>query len=606
MNLQTLYSAHVDDLSAVIASLRRRNRGFVTGEIVTFLLFVGFLVLYTVVDWGWPLLALSALSMVLYAVIRNADVKNGARIESRERLRTAYEQEVKALDGDFTAFGSGQQYVDAHHPFSYDLDIFGPDSLFQRMNRTVTSGGSDRLAHLLMADRPHGSLAKLAAYRQAVGELVEENRLDWRMRFIAMGVERQVDSALIRKAVGEVSRKKVSAALASPLLLGVVILLIAGFVASVGLAVAGRVSGLLPLWWAMLQFFVALFLCHRPLHDIYSAVDQLHGQLSPYVKSIQLFTETDYRAPYLTAMSNLLGEAEPSFLRMERLLKSIERRSNELWMFLSNAMGLHDFFLVRQFLEWQRTYVDRMGQWIDAVSDADALVSMATFGYNHPEACEPEVVESQSVVYEARRICHPFLGAEAVKNDFDILDRNYYIITGANMAGKSTFLRTIGVNYVMAMAGLPVFADSMRVSMFHLFTSMRTADDLTHGISYFNAELLRLQQLIGSLAPASPVQDGTQEAPSLIILDEILKGTNSLDKLNGSRLFLEYISHRHVSGVIATHDLELSKMADEHPDRFHNYCFEIELGTDVTYSYLITPGVARNQNATFLLKKIIG
>ena len=605
MDLHAIYSAHVDDLSAVIASLRRYNRGFVTGEIVTFLLFVGFLVLYTVVDWGWPLLVLSAMSMVIYAVIRNADVKNGTRIESQERLRTAYQQEEKALDGDFTAFGNGQQYVDAHHPFSYDLDIFGPDSLFQRMNRTVTSGGSDRLAHLLMDDRPHGRLEKLAAYRQAVNELAEENRLDWRMRFIAMGVEQQVDSALIRRAVSEVSRKRVPGALASPLLLGVVILLIAGFVTSVALAAAGKVSGLLPLWWAVLQFFVALFLCHRPLHDIYSAVDQLHGQLSPYVKGIQLLTETDYCAPYLTAMSDLLSESEPSFLCMERLLKSIERRNNELWMFFSNAMGLHDFFLVRQFLQWQRTYVDRMEQWIDAVSDADAMVSMATFGYNHPETCEPEVVEGQGVVYEAHRIFHPFLNAEAVKNDFAILDHNYYIITGANMAGKSTFLRTIGVNYVMAMAGLPVFADSMRVSMFRLFTSMRTADDLTHGISYFNAELLRLQQLIESLAPACPVQGSTQEAASLIILDEILKGTNSLDKLNGSRLFLEYIAHRNVAGVIATHDLELSKMADEHPDRFHNYCFEIELGTDVTYSYLITPGVARNQNATFLLKKII-
>ena len=165
------------------------------------------------------------------------------------------------------------------------------------------------------------------------------------------------------------------------------------------------------------------------------------------------------------------------------------------------------------------------------------------------------------------------------------------------MAGKSTFLRSLGVNYILAMAGMPVFADSLRTSRFQLFSSMRTTDDLTHGISYFNAELLRLEQLL-KYCESSKMR-------TLIILDEILKGTNSLDKLNGSRMFLEAISRQRVSGVIATHDLELSKMEQEHPDRFHNYCFEIDLGTDVTYTYKIQRGVARNQNATFLLNKIL-
>jgi DNA mismatch repair ATPase MutS len=132
--------------------------------------------------------------------------------------------------------------------------------------------------------------------------------------------------------------------------------------------------------------------------------------------------------------------------------------------------------------------------------------------------------------------------------------------------------------------------------VFSLFSSMRTTDDLTQGISYFNAELLRLQQLL---------EHCRQQKRTLIILDEILKGTNSLDKLNGSRLFLESIKSLPVTGIIATHDLELSKMADAYPDRFHNYCFEIALSDHVTYTYKITPGVARNQNATFLLKNIV-
>ena len=270
----------------------------------------------------------------------------------------------------------------------------------------------------------------------------------------------------------------------------------------------------------------------------------------------------------------------------------------------------------------------KMEEWMDIVSEMDAIVSMADFRYNHPEAADAEIVDAseeavlanvastslgQPVVFEAKNLYHPFLGAKAVKNDFSIKDGNYYIITGANMAGKSTFLRSLGVNYILAMAGLPVFADSLRVSRFRLFSSMRTSDDLTHGISYFNAELIRLEQLMQFCQKSS--------LRTLIILDEILKGTNSVDKLNGSRLFLESISRLPVSGIIATHDLELSKMEQSSDagdgnraedgnqtlaGRFHNYCFEIELGTDVTYTYKIQPGVARNQNATFLLNQLIG
>ena len=164
------------------------------------------------------------------------------------------------------------------------------------------------------------------------------------------------------------------------------------------------------------------------------------------------------------------------------------------------------------------------------------------------------------------------------------------------MAGKSTFLRSIGINYVMALCGMPVFAEKLRVSLYNLFSSMRTSDDLAHGISYFNAELLRLRQLL----------DNVKAAPrTLIILDEILKGTNSLDKLNGSRMFLEAIAKLPVSGIIATHDLELSKLADEYPSRFHNFCFEIKLSQNIIYSYKISPGTAKNQNATYLLKGIL-
>ena len=284
------------------------------------------------------------------------------------------------------------------------------------------------------------------------------------------------------------------------------------------------------------------------------------------------------------------------FEELKHILDSLDRRGNLLGLVLFDTFFLSDFFLIRRFLRWRKHDLTAIDEWIGQVSVMDALVSMATFRYNEPAAAQAELVDSKELVYDASQIWHPFLGDKAVCNDFSIKHLHYYIVTGANMAGKSTFLRALGVNYVLALNGMPVFARGLRVSLYSLFTSMRTTDNLSRGISYFNAELLRLRQLI---------EECRRQGNTLIILDEILKGTNSLDKLNGSRLFLEEISKMAVTGVVATHDLGLSTLEDEHPDRFHNYCFEISLSDKITYTYKITAGVARNQNATYLLKGIL-
>ncbi len=278
---------------------------------------------------------------------------------------------------------------------------------------------------------------------------------------------------------------------------------------------------------------------------------------------------------------------------MEQLIDGLDKRSNILGLLTMDTFALSDFFLVRKFIRWQTEDADKVNDWIDRIIAMDQQITIATFLFNHPDTCWAELTDDNNVTLEAHELYHPFLGQKAVRNDFCIANRNFYIITGANMAGKSTFLRAVGVNYILARLNMPVFATSMRASRVSLFSSMRTTDDLAHGISYFNAELLRLKQLIISCK---------QNNHTLIILDEILKGTNSIDKLNGSRLFLEYISDLPVTGIVATHDLELSKLTGV---QYHNYCFEIELGSDVTYSYKITPGVAENQNATFLLQKIL-
>ena len=586
MNLSIFYTEKERHLAGEIAQLKQKSRLFVAGQIVFFLLFLAFLVLYTLVSWGALPLVLSAISLLLYALVRLMDVKNDAQVHRFSSLRNVYLHEHSYLKGDFSCFDDGERYVDAHHPFTFDLDVFGPESLFQRINRTVTTGGSDWLAAQL------SSVANRSARADAVDELASME--PWRATFMALGADGRIDSALIRRALQEIKSLQIPTFAARRWTFVLAWLLIVGLFAAVVASVAGLVSAQLPLWWGILHFFGVFFVCSGACRVISKAVDKLHEQLQVYVELIRQVSETTaFTTPQNAAIVDVLQGARQSFDQLNDILNGLDRRGNILGLFLMDALFLSDYFLVRRFLRWQRQYLGQVPVWIDAISEMDGLVSMATFRYNEPQAGRAEVVASEEMVYEAVGLYHPFLGAKAVRNDFTLQHRHYYIITGANMAGKSTFLRALGINYILAMNGMPVFATSLRVSAYSLFSSMRTTDDLAHGISYFNAELLRLKQLL------TACQYNSQ---TLIILDEILKGTNSADKLNGSRLFLQAVSALPVTGVIATHDLELSKMEGE---RFHNYCFEIALGQDVTYSYKITPGIARNQNATFLLREIL-
>ena len=622
------YEQRLHRLADQIAVRRRRNRLYVAGEIASFVLFVALVAAYAMMGWGWLAAWLAALSLVAYVATRRMDERNEAHTEWLESLSEVCRRELAYLHGDFSSFDDGERYIDASHPFTLDMDVFGEQSLFQRINRTVTSGGSDRLAEMLSTQPTvtlnheasverscfESGLSPIERIRQRADAVAQLSQWqEWRTEFCAVGTGGRIDTEAVVKAMHRVRDIKVARWVLSPVASVVAMAATTGLAATIALAALSDVPSSVAVMWALVQLGVVLALCHGKLMEVSRAVGTLQRQMTAYVKLVRMISEErmatsedgkEKRTESLcTLETGLIGRlvdatsgAIGSFREVEKILAGLDRRGNILGLVFADIFSLSDYRLLRRFATWQRRYTMHMNRWIAAVSEMDALVSMATFRYNEPRGVRAQLANGDDVVFEARGLCHPFLGDKAVSNDFSIDERNYYIITGANMAGKSTFLRSLGVNWLLAMCGMPVFADSLRLSVFPLFTSMRTTDDLTRGISYFNAELLRLKSLIGFCRAYKN---------TMIILDEILKGTNSADKLGGSRLFLEYISQKRVTGVIATHDLELSRLADERPARFHNYCFEIELGTDVTYTYKITPGVARNQNATFLLKELL-
>ncbi len=656
--LKESYQHSVEKYATEVAALKRKNNAFITSELLLFGAMATCLVCYFALDGDTHLwLCAAFLSLVAYFLVRHFDDKNKERIEHKTALMQVCQDEVKAMEGDFSSYEKGEAYLNPHHAYAFDLDVFGKDSLYNRICHTITTGGSDALAANLSRETPL-SIDEIESRRELQQDLAESAH-QWRLEFFTLGElnrmaqsqglsssssHGKINSAAVVEAMAKVSQMSLPAWFGSGLALVVGWLLMMGICASVVLAILGKVSVDFPLWWVMVQYMVVFAVCKSSLDKIDSNGGKLRHQLMAYSQVLRLISQRTFHSALGQQMQNQLAEALPSFSQLEKILNGYDRRGNFLGLFFTDSFLLSDFFLVRRFLKWKNNYMAQMEEWVDVVSEMDAMVSMADERYNHPEATDAKLVEadakdgqsassssesmatSPKVVFEAKNLYHPFLGAKAVKNDFCIDDGNYYIVTGANMAGKSTFLRSLGVNYILAMAGMPVFADSLRLSRFRLFSSMRTSDDLTHGISYFNAELLRLEQLMrfckggsqdGQASLASQGEPASQgdSLRTLIILDEILKGTNSVDKLNGSRLFLESIAQLPVSGVVATHDLELSKMEQTHDlsslkddslhGRFHNYCFEIDLGLDVTYTYKIQRGVAKNQNATFLLKKLI-
>ena len=662
MNIKENYQQYVAQYASEVAALKHKNTGFITSELLAFGGIIAFIVCYFALDGNTQHYLLGAvLCLIAYFGIRRLDDKNKEKVEHLSALLKVYQNEIKALEGDFSPFETGEQYQNPQHPYSFDLDVFGRSSLFNRICRTITSGGSEVLAKNLTRETPL-SIEEIQKRTALQKELAREAE-NWRIEFLALGEKnknqvlsgpaptysqlnnirvsmaaeptrqvigyKKIDSEAVADAMEKVSKMEVPAWFGSSVSLVIGWMAIIGVVGAVILSIFNVISTNIPLWWVMIQYMVVFFVCKQTLDKIDSNGGKLRRQLIAYSQILHLIAKRNFHSELGKQMQASLADALPSFAQLEKILKGYDRRGNFLGLFFTDAFMLSDFFLVRSFLKWKNTYMVKMEEWMHTISEMDAMVSMADYRYNHPEANDPEFVEdvcheiaseenvsdkktsNSEIVFEAKNLYHPFLGAKAVKNDFTIQDDNYYIITGANMAGKSTFLRSLGVNYILAMAGMPVFADSLKISRFRLFSSMRTTDDLTHGISYFNAELIRLEELLKFCKEsATGCENDTdrnkdEKLRTLIILDEILKGTNSLDKLNGSRRFLEAIAKQPVSGIIATHDLELSKMEAEPSGKFHNYCFEIDLGTDVTYTYKIQKGVAHNQNATFLLNKIL-
>jgi DNA mismatch repair ATPase MutS len=289
--------------------------------------------------------------------------------------------------------------------------------------------------------------------------------------------------------------------------------------------------------------------------------------------------------------------ASKTINKLSALMNALDQRNNIFVAFILNGLFFHELYQVMKIEAWKENNAADLPRWLEAVGKMDALCSLATYTYNHPDYIYPQVT-AVSFQMRARAMGHPLIDREkCVRNDTDIPKRSFFlIVTGANMAGKSTYLRTVAVNYLLACIGAPVCAMQMEFYPAKLITGLRTSDSLPNNESYFFAELKRLKLIVDELKAGEAL---------FVILDEILKGTNSTDKQTGSFALIKQLVTLRTNGIIATHDLQLGMLVNTFPDNIRNHCFEAEMShNELAFSYQLKKGIAKNMNACFLMKKM--
>ena len=586
--MKKYYSERIEVLLQDERKLNRKSRLFLLGKLFSFIVAVTFAYWAYTEDSILNLL----LCIMMFAwdlLLCKKDARCVAQIRRLQAMQRVCRNEIACLEGDFSAFDDGSCYTDYKHPYAFDLDLFGNASLYQRLNRTITQDGADCLADKFKL-LPETNQAVLEN-QEAIQELSVMN--DWRILFLSnTPVSAFPEDLHLSMGKGKQNRWATSRLPYSLMSLTILSFLLA-------------VAGVLSWQWFSSLFTLQLIItviCSRHSSNTSLRVEKLHQLFSGYLHLLENIHQVDFHSAKLKRLKGQLfaegANSLEAFKELSGILNLFDQRGNVVMYVLLNGTILFDWMLLRRFVRWGDRYLERLESWISCLAEIDALVSLGTYAANHPENHRAEILDEDSeVLVEAKDFYHPFLSFDkAVPNDYTLKKHTVSIVTGANMAGKSTFLRTVGVSYLMACCGLPVCATSFRFSLVSLFSSMRTTDDLSNDISYFNAELLRLKQLIEHVK---------SHRFTLIILDEILKGTNSKDKLKGSMMFLQEITRYPVSGIIATHDLELSKLEEQDGKLYQNYCFEIALSDTIEYSYKMKRGVAQNLNASYLLANIL-
>ena len=525
------------------------------------------------------------IALFFYLVTMYSDLK--LLKQKTQQLIKINQVELHVLDGDLSHLEEGDQFKDPSHFYSYDIDLFGKGSFFQYLNRTTINTGKNKLAAILTQN----SIKNIIEKQRAIKEL--SNLAKWRQQFSATGSLIKVDES-IDTIVNWLKKHQDF----TPKLMRYLPNLFGGI--SLGLFVLSYFN-LVPNSLIAIWFFVGLTITGiyiKKINNLYLHANKAKETFKQYHQLLAFIENETFSSEILkqkqAAIKTENKKASQIFLELSKILDAFDQRNNMIIGVFANSFALRDLHHCYRIEQWMGDYVEKVDSWFEVIAFFDAQNSLANFNFNHPNFTFPKIVDHK-ITIKGEDLGHPLISEKKrITSSVTINNEEFFIITGANMAGKSTFLRTISLSIVMANIGLPVCASNFEYKPIKLITSMRTTDSLTEDESYFFSELKRLKYIVDTIAKDN----------YFIILDEILKGTNSTDKAIGSRKFVQKLVGSNSTGIIATHDLSLCEITEELPE-VKNYFFDAEIINDeLHFDYTLKTGICKNMNASFLLKKM--
>jgi len=590
MSPQEVYNSRAEEFGVKAERLQKLSNRLSMGRLIAF---AGGLILFTVLSTVSVIAAIAVLlvSLILFAWMV---IRYGITERQRNHFRHLEEinkLEIRCLEGDFSDYKSGEEYAERDHPYTYDLDIFGRTSLFQLICRTTSKPASDILAGYLKQPAPAD---EIMSRQEAVKELAPLT--DWRQELITIGYQNTSSgndpSALLNWLASDDlfrnrRREKTVVWCLSILAFASIALVVAGFPAVL----------LAPVFTVNFIFYFTRF---RKITKLHEQVSRSSDLLRTYSAAISMIEKETFRAAKLTILQeSFRGETDASeqVRTFARLVNRLDSRLNVLVSVPLNLLLSTDMRFCLALEEWKREHAERIPGWFASMAEFEVLSSFANMAYNNPSWAFPEIVPD-FFTFRAVNMGHPLIPEKKrINNDFETSGHGRTIlITGSNMSGKSTFLRTCGINTVLALAGAPVCASSLSLSHVRIHSSMRISDSLEENISSFYAELRRLRSVI---------TESEKDSRVFLLLDEILRGTNSDDRFTGSVALIKQLMGYGTVAMVATHDLRLAGLSKDIQGKIDNYHFDVKIsGEELFFDYKLTPGVCSSFNASLLMKKM--
>lgn len=587
------YQAQVDAASLELSRLQQKNNWFSALRLGVFAAFTAICILVLAYA-DWYALIPFVIFLFVFSVVIRAHDKIKTRTQYLELLKEINIQELDVLNGNISAFDGGAAYIDAAHAYTSDLDIFGERSVFQLLNRTTSTRGADLLASWLKTAAPD---QEILLRQEAVKEL--NPLVAWRQHFRVMG---KLHAGSGKDLESFFSWLKEPATARVPGRLALAIYILPFILLGSLIYICFQYHPGIPLLLLMIQILLVRRWNDRAA-SLHAQISRFSAIILSYSGLIACVEETAFHSILLSGLRKQILEtteisqpASVSLKALSAVLARFDIREIPVFHLVLNYLSFWDLKQMIRLEKWKQQHKAFIPGWIDSITFFEAASSLANCSYNEPGWAWP-VLQAEYFYLQAKDAAHPLIRKDSrVSNSLEIDGAGKVIlITGSNMSGKSTFLRTLGVNAVLAMAGSPVCALEFTFSSCQVYTSLRIMDSLSEGTSSFYAELKRLENLIILSREGKPV---------FFLLDEILRGTNSVDRFTGSAALIKQFIKNNTSGILASHDLALAELDQSLPS-LANYSFDVQVsGSELYFDYTLHAGKCTSLNASILMKKI--